>query len=176
MVAIPAALRLRHLFAFALLIFAALPVTPAKMLLEEHDTAAVTSAKQGAENAASSRGQAVIDAVPMAERAAFIRYHLAKAMNRFNATANNATGRSIEPRLFLDPNAVLSPEQLLAFENIPTYAEFGEDVFYWMRDRLQVAEDELYALIDPRSGNVILCTYQGICYAENDIGYICCPF
>lgn len=50
------------------------------------------------------------------ERAAFIRYNLAKAMRRLNSTTYNATGRSIEPRLFLEPNALLSPTQLLEFE------------------------------------------------------------
>ncbi|XP_039966874.1 uncharacterized protein LOC120778892 [Bactrocera tryoni] len=162
-VAIPSALPLRYFFPFALLVFVASPATPAKIPIAENDGAGL-------------RGQAVIDAVPLAERAAFIRYNLAKAVSRFNSTDNNATGRSVEPRLFLQPSALLSPTQLLEFENIPTYPEFGEDVFYWLRDTLEVTEDNLYSLLNTRSGGFLLCTEDGICYDAPNLGAICCPF
>ncbi|XP_018789959.1 PREDICTED: uncharacterized protein LOC108969606 [Bactrocera latifrons] len=160
--AIPSALSLRLLFAVALLIFVASPATPAK----------IPTAKNGG---ATLRGQAVIDAVPLAERAAFIRYNLAKAVSRFNSAANNATDRSAESRLFLQPSALLSPTQLLEFENIPTYPEFGEDVFYWLRDTLEVTEDNIYSLLNTRSGGFLICTEDGICYDAPYLG-ICCPF
>ncbi|CAD7004404.1 unnamed protein product [Ceratitis capitata] len=111
-VTIPYALSLWHLFAFAVLIFAALPVTPANVPLPMNESA--NSAK--AERKASLRGQAVIDMVPMAERSAFIRYELSKALNRTNFAANNRTGRIGEPRLFLDQNLLLDPAQLVTFE------------------------------------------------------------
>nr|XP_014088645.1 uncharacterized protein LOC106616495 [Bactrocera oleae] len=163
------AFSLRHLFALALLIFIVAPAAPAKIPLAANAGCSVA-------REASLRGQAVIDTVPVAERAAFIRYNLAKAMRRLNSTTYNATGRSIEPRLFLEPNALLSPTQLLEFENIPTYPQFGEDLFYWMRDRLQVAEDNLYTLLNSRSTSILWCTASGICYYEPDLGGLCCPF
>lgn len=63
---IPSALFLRHLFVFALLIFAALPATPAKIPLAADDAAAGASAEHSVGRETSLRGQAVINRVPVA--------------------------------------------------------------------------------------------------------------
>ncbi|XP_017478824.1 PREDICTED: uncharacterized protein LOC108368486, partial [Rhagoletis zephyria] len=130
----PSPLSLRHLFAFAVLLLTMSPATAtatataaaataaANIPLTEQSANAVNGEnnllanQRHAEGEVVSRGQAVIDMVPMADRTAFIRYELARAMNRFNTTTNKSSARAINPRFFLNPNVLLNPTQLMTFE------------------------------------------------------------
>ncbi|XP_053957288.1 uncharacterized protein LOC128862589 isoform X2 [Anastrepha ludens] len=176
----PSALSLWHLFAIAVLLFTASPMKAANIPMTEDLANAVNpknnlpADQRSVRGDVLLRGQAVIDMVPMADRTAFIRYELSKAMQRSNFTANNSTGRAINPRFFLDPNILLSPTQLVIFENIPTYPEFANDLLFWLRDRLEVAEDDIYGLLSART--ILLCTANGICIPDDRIGDLCCPF
>ncbi|XP_036336589.1 uncharacterized protein LOC118746785 isoform X2 [Rhagoletis pomonella] len=185
----PYPLSLRHLFAFAVLLLTMSPATAtatataataaANIPLTEQPANAVNGennllAKQRhAEGEVVSRGQAVIDMVPMADRTAFVRYELARAINRFNTTTNKSSARAINPRFFLNPNVLLNPTQLMTFENIPTYSGFADDLLLWVQDSFQVTEEDIFGLIDPR--RPIRCTANGICFPD-DIGILCCPF
>ncbi|XP_037906813.1 uncharacterized protein LOC119648965 [Hermetia illucens] len=109
-------------------------------------------------------GQDFIDKVDDEDKGDFIRFHLARAVNKYGNLQNKINIRS---------DTDIPQDKYDDFMEATPPKDFHKNLYDWARNDLNLTDPMITNLV---TVTVVCYTDSDVCYNPNDVGSLCCPF